>query len=290
MVVANPLMDTNPHNLPFPNQCVCCGSRLVFDLPHLTCVNPLCSEKLVGILADAGDRSNLDITNLGDQLCRALVISGLVTNLAELFTLEPTRLSQMPLGKQAYGTVRATKLLDAIQKASTKPWNIVLHSLGCPQLGQPVCDQLAHRYSLSDLINTMHPVALKQELPSIDGVGETTANTFVDWLQINRTWLSKIISDNKLQTSIIQEEDTPKPLLGMSIVLTGGFSTKQARSEYEKRIKAAGGKVPGSVSKSTTYLVVGNAPGADKTEAALKNGVKQIDEQTLLAFFAENGI
>jgi DNA ligase (NAD+) len=79
-----------------------------------------------------------------------------------------------------------------------------------------------------------------------------------------------------------------KPLLGYSMVLTGTFSTKSARSEYEKRLKALGCEVPGSVSAKTTYLVAGKNVGATKINAAKKNNVTVIDEAKLVEILKEH--
>lgn len=282
-------------DLPYPKVCPSCSHPVTISLPHLVCVNQSCKAKLIFLLEHAAKRSNFDITGLGVEVAEALVNAGLVSNLYDLFMLEEGPLASMPFAKSTYGTVRAKKLLESIDKACDKPWNVVLHSLGCPGLGEPECDLIAAKYSLWDLV-TMSPGQLKLELMSLKGVGEKTAVAFAEWLRINSSWLVELGFDAKtgqqtitsglilILNTVPPKVDTRKqPLLGYSIVLTGTFSTKSARSDYEKRLKLLGCDVPSSVSSKTTYLVAGANVGASKTEAAKKHGVQVIDEAGLLA-------
>lgn len=278
-----------PVTLPYPNQCPLCTDRLVIQPPHLLCMNQNCAGKLIGRLKSMGGRSKLDINGLGQSICEALVLNGRVVNLSDIFQLSESALASTPYGKSSFGHTRAKTLYNNIQKAKNKPWTTVLHSLGCPGLGEPEAEKIAMRYSLDDLVAKMHPVALKGELLKIEGVGPETANTFVDWLRLNCTWLYDIVENDWLQTVYVQPEDKmTQTLVGVSVILTGKFSTPKARGEYEKRLKALGAKVPGKVSKSTTMLVVGADPGADKTEAAKKFNIPTYDEDYLIQYLEEN--
>jgi len=283
-------------DLPFPRLCPSCQHPVTVALPHLVCSNISCDAKLVFLLEHAAMISNFDITGLGEEVARALVSAGLVKNLYDLFMLEEGALASMPFGKGVYGTVRAKKLLDSIDKACDKPWNVVLHSLGCPGLGKPECELIASKYSLWDLAVAMSPGQLKMELMSLKGIGEKTAVTFAEWLRANLSWLAQIDFDSKTKSHIVtsglililnttpEKPDTKlQPLLGYSIVLTGTFSSKSARGSYEKRLKALGCEIPGSVSSKTTYLVAGENVGASKMSAAYKHGVQVIDEAALIA-------
>jgi DNA ligase (NAD+) len=286
-------------DLPYPPTCPSCKHPTVVSLPHLVCPNPSCRAKLVFLLAHVAKRPNFDIGTLGEEVAEALVASGLVKNLYDLFTLEEAKVASIPFGKGTYGSVRAKKLVDNIDKAREKPWNVVLHSLGIPGLGEPECDIIAAKYSLWDLAVAMNPAQLKVELMTLKGMGEKTAVALAEWLKINRDWLVQyelteaggratggLITLLNTRPEVI--DSRTQPLLGYKIVLTGSFSTKSARSDYEKRLKKLGAEVPGSVSANTTYLVAGANVGANKTDAAKKHGVNIIDEATLIALLKEH--
>lgn len=277
-----PGQDPHPQiNTLHPVHCPTCSSLLVIKSVHLICASPLCKEKLVGLLTNAGDRENLDIKNLGDSVAEALVSSGLVKALPDLFDLDIEKLSKMPYGDSTYGKVRARKLLDAIEGAKTRPWNIVLHALGCPGLGQPQCDAIAQRFSLEQL-GMMSPGEIKMQLIGMRGIGEVTAVDFAEWLRANSGWVFDLLG--KLQTEQAKVDAKTQTLLGYTIVLTGSFSTKTARKEYEMKLKALGAVIGSSVTSKTTFVAVGGADAEknSKYQDAKKLGIKIVDEAYLL--------
>lgn len=294
-----PVTASVPMSLPYPATCPTCSHPTVVSLPHLVCVNPGCKAKLVSLIEHACKRPNLDVNGVGEEVAQAVVDAGLVKNLEDFLKLTEEQLANMPFGKGTFGTVRAKKLVTNLEKTSEKPWNVVLHSLGCPGLGEPEADLIAAKFDLVTMV-MMPPVQLKMELMSIKGVGEKTAVAFTEWLRVNQNWLARYTfhSDGQLASlggivTVLNTHpeviDTRKQtLLGYTIVLTGTFSSKAARSDYEKRLKALGCEVPGSVSAKTTYLVAGANVGATKTDAAKKHGVKVIDEATLLDLLKEH--
>jgi len=250
-------------------------------MPHLLCVNMSCGEKLKGQLVNAAIRKNLDIDGLGEEVAEALVNAKLVENLAELFKLNVQQLAEMPFGKSSFGTIRASKLHKAIQDSMSKPWHKVLHSLGCPGLGEPECEAIAQRFSLYDMIAVVPPAKLKMDLMDLRGVGTKTAVGFVEWMKLNVDWLYQLTTLEELNT----KPATPSfskaaPLLGYNIVLTGSLT--RPRADLEDELKQLGAKVSSSVSKTTTVLVLGaDGAGSTKHQAALKYGVKIVDEAGL---------
>lgn len=271
--------------LPFPATCPDCGRATVIRQPHLICPNPVCGSKIVGLLVHAAKRSNLDINGLGDEVAEALVRAGSVTNLADLFTLEANKLAGMAYGKSTFGTTRANKLYTAIQGAKQRPWNVVLHSLGCPGLGEPQADLIAEKYSLYDLIAVLSPVEVKMGLLSLKGIAEKTAIDFVTWMQASADWLFVICEH--LQTVPAPVETRNQPLLGYSVVMTGKMTG--GRDSYKKRFKALGAAVSDSVSKTTTILFAGpDAVGTDKYKSAEKHNVPIQTEDQLVQLLKEH--
>ncbi len=267
--------------LPIPRYCPACRHELVIRMPHLICGNVNCVEKLKGLLVHAGKRSNLDIVGLADEVAEALVESRLVEYLSDLWELDERELAAMPFGRGQYGNVRAKKLHEAIQSSRAKLWPTVLHSLGCPGLGGPECDKIAVKYSLQRLLAT--PTGqLKQELMIIPGIGQVTAVDFCEWLRLSNGWLSRL--SQFLQTEPLRQDPSRQPLLGLTIVVTGGFD--QPRPKIEAALKSLGATVTGSVSKNTSLLVTGHDPGKNKTDAAAKFGVRVVGPEELAELLA----
>jgi DNA ligase (NAD+) len=272
-------------NVSYPTACPSCGANTVVKLPHLICPNANCPPKLSGLLEHAAKRSQLDIVGLGAEVADALVSAKLVFNLADIFKLEEHTLSKMPFSKSTFGPVRTAKLLASIQKASEKPWSTVLHSLGCPGLGEPECEQIASLYSLHDLVAVMSPALIKMKLMELRGIGERTAIDFVTWLEVNADWLYEIATSEAvygrvwLQTKAAAKETKNLPLLGYTVVLTGTFS--KSRDMYKKQLKDLGAVVSDSVSKKTTVVFAGEDPGTNKIEAAAKNNILVKNENNL---------
>ena len=262
--------------LPIPKLCPACKSELVIRMPHLICGNPQCKEKIKGLLVHASKRSNLDIIGLADEVAEALVEASFTETLPDLFELSERDLASLPFGKGSYGATRAKKLYEAIQASRTKPWDIVLHSLGCPGLGEPECDKIAAKYSLVQLLGT--PTSqLKQELLVLPGIGEVTAINFAEWLRLSTSWLIRL--PEFLHTEPRRVDIGAMPLLGLTIVVTGSFD--QPRPKIEVALKILGATVTGSVSKNTSLVVAGHDPGKNKTDAAAKHGVRVIGPDEL---------
>jgi len=275
--------------LPYPSTCPSCSQPTVVRMPHLLCVNMNCPEKLKGQLVNAASRKNLDIDGLGEEVAEAMVNARLVNTLGDIFTLSVQRLAEMPFGKGTFGSVRAAKLHKAIQESMSKPWHKVLHSLGCPGLGEPECEAIAERFSLYDMIAVLPPAKLKMDLMDLKGVGAKTAVTFVEWMKLNVEWLYHLTTLEKLSTKpAVVSFGKAAPLLGYNIVLTGSMA--KPRADWEDELKQLGAKMGSSVSKTTTILVLGaDGAGSTKHQAALKYGVKILNESELNQLVAQVG-
>jgi DNA ligase (NAD+) len=273
------------NTLPYPTTCPSCGHHTVVRMPHLLCINMSCGEKLKGQLVNAAARKNLDIDGLGEEVAEALVNARLINNLASLFKLTTQQLSEMPFGKSTFGGVRAGKLHKAIQGSMSKPWHKVLHSLGCPGLGEPECEAIAQRFSLYDMVAVVPPAKLKMDLMDLKGVGDKTAVTLVEWMKLNAEWLYELATMEALNTKPMQNMGLlgkAAPLLGYNVVLTGSLA--RPRADLEDELKQLGAKIGSSVSRTTTILVLGSdGAGSTKHQAALKYGIKIMDEAGLAA-------
>lgn len=274
-----------------PEACPKCFSEAVVTEVDLLCENPSCGAKLVELLQYACGRKNLDIDGMGESLAEALINEGLVTKFSDLFLLHNRRLELivLKLGEKeiTFGALRTKALLDNIEKAKQKPWSVVLHSLGCPGLGEPNCKAIAQRWGISELIDMLINDTLVDNLLKIKGMGKTTAETFTEWLENNIVWIMESISLG-LNASIEKIENiSSNKLEGLSFVVTGTLSVP--RSQIEKIIEENGGKLSSSVSKKINYVVAGSDAGSKLGKAEEINSkagqelVKIITEHDLKA-------
>jgi len=252
-------------------------------MPHLICANLGCPEKLKGQLVNAAIRKNLDIDGLGEEVAEAMVNAKVVNTLADLFVLSVQQMAEMPFGKSSFGTVRATKLHASIKTSMSKPWSKVLHSLGCPGLGEPECEAIAGRFSLYELVAVIPPAKLKMDLIDMKGIGDKTAVGFVEWIKLCSDWLYQLAELEELNTKPPKPAETSAqtaPLLGYTIVLTGSLA--KPRADWEEELKKLGAKISSSVNKATTLLVLGaDGAGSTKHQTALRYGTRIIDEAAL---------
>lgn len=281
-----------PNRIPIqvPGDCPACHSKLVKNGPMLRCLSQQCPAKLVGALTFFAQRGNMDIDGLGEKVAEALV-ARFNANVLGIYLLSEQQLAAMPFpagSESLYGEVRAGKLHKAIKASASKPWRVVLASLGCPDLGRPEEEAISQRYSLERLLST-HSVQLKHELVALKGIGEKTAVTFANWVNAQRDeLLQPLLNLRILNVTPLQEMPKAGPLTGYKIVITGELEGAVSRSDWTKRLEELGATVPGSVSKNTTFLVVGNSgEGTSKHTAALKNGVQCLSESEFLAWVAK---
>jgi DNA ligase (NAD+) len=217
----------------------------------------------------------MDIDGLGEENARRFLDIGLIENMADIYGLTAERLAEL----DGFGEVSARKLVAAIQDSKKQPFHLVLYALGIPGVGFVNARNLArHLRSMDRLLE-----ASAEELTEVEGVGPIMATTVHETLAEERT--RKLI-ERLREHGLQMEEEGPAPpsegpLVGKTVVLTGTMPNL-TRPEATARIEAAGGKVTGSVSKKTDYLVAGADPGTKLTKAQ-ELGTEVLDEDGLLA-------
>jgi DNA ligase (NAD+) len=229
-----------------------------------------CPGRLREYLAHFASRGGMDIEGLGYKTVDLLLTEQLISDPADIFKLVPDDL----LGREGWGEVSVTNLLDGIEAAKDRPLERLIRALGIPHVGGTVASVLARRLRRMDAILA----ATGEELSAIEGFGPEIAASVREWAgdKDNR----KLV--RKLAKAGVRMED-PEPegvesdlLAGITLVLTGtldGFSREEAKAAVEDR----GGKVTGSVSKKTTAVLVGDSPGS-KAARAEELGVPVLDE------------
>jgi DNA ligase (NAD+) len=217
----------------------------------------------------------LDIDGLGEENVRRFLSEGLISDSADLYSLTTDQLSQL----DGFGEVSASNLVQSLEASKEQPFERVLYGVGIPGVGYVNARNLARSLrSMDDLMR-----AGEDRLVEVEGIGPIMARTIEETLAEDRT---RELIQRFREHGLKMEEEGPAapaegPLVGKTLVLTGTLPNL-SRDDATERIEAAGGKVTGSVSKKTDYLVAGADPGSKLTKAQ-ELGTEVLDEESLLA-------
>ena len=273
-----------------PTKCPDCGSTLRAITEgdvDIRCPNTQsCSAQLRERIYYIGSRSALDIDVMGYEAASALLNSEIITDESDLFDLTQAKLMRSEFFTKKDGSAgkNIEKLLAALETAKTRPlWRVIV-ALSIRHVGPTAAQALANTFG------DMHSIAKAsaEELANIDGVGETIAQSIIEWFAVD--WHREIIKKWDKSGVLMQAQaaaDLPQTLAGLTFVVTGGLE-KFTRDSIAETISAHGGKPATSVSKKTDYLLVGADPGS-KLAKAQELGVKVIDEARFLELLEGQG-
>ncbi|MFI5713121.1 NAD-dependent DNA ligase LigA [Kribbella sp. NPDC051620] len=290
--ILGPVMELRPKDAyPFrmPTECPSCGTTLrpmkEGDI-DIRCPNSQsCPAQLRERLFHLAGRSAFDIEVLGFKAADALISSELIADEGDLFSLtaEDLATSSFFTTKAGALSANATKLLTNLEQAKTQQLSRGLVALSIRHVGPTAAAALAAAYDDIDAIEA----ASEEELSQIEGVGPTIAHAVIEWFgidwhqQIVRKWKEAGVELRQVRTGPTVEQT----LTGQSVVVTGtveGYS----RDEATEAIVSRGGKVAGSVSKKTSFVVVGDAPGS-KYDKAVQLGVPILDAAGFVVLLTE---
>ncbi len=273
-----------------PTNCPECASELraitAGDV-DIRCPNTRsCPAQLRERIYYIGSRAALDIDVLGLEAAIALLTDQIITDESDLFDLSTESLTRSEFFTKKDGSTgkNTEKLLAALEVAKTRPlWRIIV-ALSIRHVGPTAAQSLANNFGSMDAIAK----AGVGELSDIDGLGETIAQSIVEWFAID--WHRDIITKWQKAGVIMQAQaaaQLPQTLANLTFVVTGGLESF-TRDSIAERITAHGGKVVASVSKKTDYVLVGSDPGS-KLAKAQELGVTIIDEARFLELLAGRG-
>lgn len=213
----------------------------------------------------------MDIEGLGERTVIALVESGLASDVADLYALTLDDV----LGLEGFGEVSAGNLLASIDASRDRPLRNVLIGLGIEHMGPTASEAIARRFRSMDAIVD----ATAEDIASIDGIGPTIAASVAGFFSddANRAVVGKL-ADNGVRLDRVDVAEVQQVLDGKSVVVTGTVEG-YTRDEATAAIKDRGGKAPGSVSKNTFALVVGEGAGASKLTKAESLGIPMLDAE-----------
>ena len=280
--VVGPVPATRPRGLPkwkFPTNCPACGSPLVRleGEADAHCVNVECPEQRVQRIVYFAGRGAMDVEGLGEERVRQFVDAGLLRDAGDIYSLTVEQL--VPLERMAQRS--AENLVGSLEASKSRGLSRVLIGLGIRHLGPTAAQAVARALGDIDAVES----ASAEELTAVDGVGPVIAESVARFFAVagNRDVVEKLRRAGVDLRSTEQPVEAPPgapSLAGFTFVLTGGLD-RLTREESEAAIQVRGGKVTSSVSKKTSYVVVGENPGS-KLAKAEQLGVPIIDEAAFL--------
>ncbi|HEV2755417.1 MAG TPA: NAD-dependent DNA ligase LigA [Actinomycetota bacterium] len=272
--VVGPVLSLRPKgSVPFemPKKCPSCGQPLVRQEGEAAtrCVNLECPSQLVESLFHFASRGAMDIEGLGYKTIMWLIDRGLLKDVADVYSLKPSDFE----GHEGWGEISIRNLMNAIEASKKRPLGNLLIALGIPHVGGRAFDIAAEAGSL-DRLREM----TEEDLLAMPGIGEVIARSITAFFAQPRNLdvIDRLKAAGVDPRQALRKKDGP--LEGKTFVITGtleGFS----RAAAEEAVESRGGKVTGSVSKKTDYVVVGESPGASKFNKAQELGIATLDEK-----------
>ena len=276
----------------FPENCPSCGEKLVFDDADdmdaygisanaevggaVRCINPSCPAQRERRIVHFASRGAMNIDGMGPSVVKLLLENELISSVADIYTLKAEDISSLPrMGKKS-----AENLLAAIERSKQNSPVRLLHALGIRHTGEAASEAIVNHFGgITPLLD-----ASREAISEIHDIGEVTAAAVQSFFALPETRdIIRRLGEYGVTLDLSAAEasaEVSADLEGLTFVLTGTLPT-MTRDEASALIKAAGGKVTGSVSKKTSYVVAGEAAGSKLTKAE-SLGVTVIDEDGLM--------
>ena len=264
-------------DIEIPAVCPACGAPVEARGAHLFCTNPDCPPRIVNRLAHFAGREAMDIDGFSEKTAELLAEQGIIRDAADMMALTEDRLVGLPLFKDK----RIENLISAIQKSKNRPLDAFLFALGIPNVGRKTARDLAQAFGSLPALRA----ATEEELTAIPDVGGIVAKSITDFFASEK---GRDLVDRLLKagcTPTWESVTLGDAFAGKTVVLTGTLAS-MGRKAAGDLIAAHGGKVTGSVSKKTDYVVAGEEAGS-KLDKALKLGVPVLDEAAFLAMLGK---
>ncbi len=264
------------HRFHMPALCPVCGGHVVRQAGESAtrCINTSCPARLRESLLHFAGRGVMDIDGMGDALVDQLLQAKLVTSVADLYSLTAEQLT----GLDRMGKKSASKVITNVDHSRSQPLSRVLNGLGIPFVGERTAQIMAEHFGSLDAI----AAATTDQLQEANEIGPKVAAAIVNFFgEARNRELVESLRKAGLQFTAAIRKKSNGLLSGLTFVLTGTFPTLK-REEAKKRIESSGGKVSGSVSSKTSYVVAGEEAGS-KLERAAELKIPVLDETRLLA-------
>jgi len=265
----------------FPTHCPECGHAAVRAEgdANTYCPNPACPAQQFERLRYFVSRGAMDVRGIGEKLIVQLLATGLVRDAADLYTLDAAQLAAL----ERSGDKKAANVLAQLEASKTRPLWRLINALGIPHVGERGAQALARAFGTLDALLAATP----QDIEAVSGMGETIAQS-----------VTAALADPSMQGLLrrlreygVSPQETAAPrgqaLAGLNFVLTGSLA--RPRDEIKAQLEREGGRVTGSVTKKTSYVVAGEDAGS-KLDRARELEIPVLDEEGLTALLEERGV
>ena len=272
---------TGSNNVKIPGECPVCGAHTrVYDengVQTLQCPNPECLAKQIKSFTHFVSRDAMNIEGLSEMTIEKLIARGMIKELADLFHVEKYKKEIIEM--EGFGEKSFNNLKKSIEKARNTTVQRFLYSLGIPNIGTANARVISrHCHNNWQRVQNLS----KEELLTIDGIGEVMADAFVGFFADMQK--ARIVADLLSEINIDDEfEAGGTALEGITFVITGSLNHYENRDALKGEIENQGGKVAGSVSTKTNYLINNDLLSqSGKNKKAKELGIRIIDEETIM--------
>jgi len=250
-----------------PTSCPTCESEVLDEGTMIKCQNLDCPSKVVNSIIYFASKNCMNIDGLGNKIVELLVKEKKIFDILDLYSLKYEDLENL----EGFKEKKINNLLNAIENTKGTELHRVINALGIEHIGEVASKQICLEFGLN-VINIDY-----DSLVSLDGIGEQMANSFCEFMRVNRELVEKLISiiNPKVEEKVEVQENAFK---GKTVVLTGTMS--RSRGVIKKELEALGAKVSSSVSKKTDYLIFGEDAGS-KYDKAIELNVTALTEQQM---------
>lgn len=265
-----------------PKTCPVCGGdtqiRAVSEVESLYCTNPDCEAKKIKAFTLFVSRDALNIDGMSEATLEKFIAKGFIHNFRDIFHLADYR--EQIIQMEGFGEKSYQNMMESIEKARTTTLHRLIYGLGIPGFGVANAKMICRQYDY-DIQKLMSATAL--ELAEVDGIGEVLAGDFTAYFakEENRELVRCLLQELTIETPKVN--DSPQKLAGLNFVITGSVEHFENRSEVKEVIERLGGKVTGSVTGKTNYLINNDVNSTSgKNKKAKELGVEIISEETFM--------
>jgi DNA ligase (NAD+) len=273
------LRDGSEKKFRMPKKCPECKTTLARGEGEIDwrCPNTVsCPAQLRESVFHLAGRGALDVDGLGYETAIALLDNHRITDIGDVFSIDESSFD----GLRGFGPKKIQQVLAGLEEGRHRPLWRLLVGLSIRHVGPTAAQALAHEFRSLDAIAD----APADQLAEVEGVGPTIAAAVVDWFadERHRDVVARLRAGGVSMADEGVADQGPKPLAGVTVVITGTLA-EYSREGAAQAVTSRGGKATGSVSKNTTFVVVGDAPGAAKYDKAVKLGVPILDDDGFAA-------
>ena len=279
-------------NFNIPNKCPICGqpTRIIKenDSEVLMCENPDCKGKLLGRLVHAASRNALDIENLSESTIEKFINLGWLNSIQDMYHLSDHENEMKTL--DGFGKKSVEKLLNSIEESRNTNLQRFLYSLSIPLLGKSASQDIAKacNQSLDAFIGALMDGG-KDAFTYINGIGDALGKSIIGYWNKNGSKIIELSNEFTFETPNVVLDEIPKILQGKTFVVTGSVNHYKNRNELKTDIESHGGKVSGSISSKTSYLINNDINStSSKNQKAKSLNIPIISEEQYLQLIGEH--